>query len=62
MFVPAENITMSIADAKERLPAELHGVYDVVNVRYLVAGMEPSDWEIVLRNVVQILKPGGAVQ
>lgn len=62
MFVPDEHITMSIANAKDPLPPELHGVYDVVNIRYLVAGMEPTDWEPVLRNVVQILRPGGVVQ
>ncbi|KAL8817071.1 MAG: hypothetical protein Q9191_008217, partial [Dirinaria sp. TL-2023a] len=50
------------ANVKEPLPAELHGVYDVVHIRFLVAGMEPDDWEPVLRNVLQLLKPGGAIQ
>ncbi|KAL8761306.1 MAG: hypothetical protein Q9184_002575 [Pyrenodesmia sp. 2 TL-2023] len=62
MFTPDEHINMTIANAKEPLPAELHGAYDVVHIRYLVAGMEPTDWEPVLRNMLQILKPGGAIQ
>jgi hypothetical protein len=24
--------------------------------------MEPDDWELVLRNMLQLLKPGGAIQ
>ena len=62
MFFPDKNVNLSIANAKEPLPAELHGVYDVVHIRFLIAGMEPDDWEPVLRNVLQLLKPGGAIQ
>lgn len=62
MFLPNENVKLSVANAKEPLPLELHGCYDVVHIRYIVAGMEPDDWEPVLRNVLKLLKPGGAIQ
>ncbi|KAL8723628.1 MAG: hypothetical protein Q9225_000071 [Loekoesia sp. 1 TL-2023] len=62
MFLSDKTVKLSVADAKEPLPAELHGVYDVVHIRYLIAGMEPDDWEPVLRNMLQLLKPGGAIQ
>jgi len=62
MFVSDNNVTLSVANAKEPLPAELHGVYDVVHIRYLIAGMEPDDWQLVLLNMLQLLKPGGAIQ
>ncbi|KAL9593685.1 MAG: hypothetical protein Q9219_007440 [cf. Caloplaca sp. 3 TL-2023] len=62
MFLHDKNVNLSLADAKEALPGELHGIYDVVHIRYLIAGMEPDDWEPVLRNLLQLLKPGGAIQ
>ena len=62
MFLSDKNVTLSVANAKEPLPAELHGTYDVVQIRFLIAGMEPDDWELVLRNILPLLKPGGAIQ
>ena len=62
IFRPGKNVNLSVANAKEPIPAELHGVYDIVHIRYLAAGMEPDDWEPVLRNMLQLLKPGGAIQ
>ncbi|KAI9666173.1 MAG: hypothetical protein M1821_004108 [Bathelium mastoideum] len=56
------NITLSIADAKQPFPAHLHGTYDLVHVRYLIAGMEPSEWAPVLAHLLALLKPGGAIQ
>lgn len=62
MFLSDKKVTLSVANAKKALPAGLHGVYDVVHIRYLIAGMEPDDWQLVLRNMLQLLKPGGAIQ
>lgn len=62
MFLASDKVTLSVANAKEPLPTELHGVYDVVHIRYLIAGMEPDEWEPVVRNMLQLLKPGGAIQ
>ena len=62
MFVSKGNVRFFIADVRDPPPTELHGVYHVVHLRYLVAGMEPDDWEPVLRNMLQLIKPGGAIQ
>ncbi|KAL8675790.1 MAG: hypothetical protein Q9186_007604, partial [Xanthomendoza sp. 1 TL-2023] len=62
MFVANETVNLSVANAKEPFPAELHGVYDLVHIRWLIAGMAPEDWEPVLHNMLQLLKPGGAIQ
>ena len=62
MFVSEGNVRFSVADVKKPPPTELHGVYDLVHLRYLIAAMEPDDWEPALRNMLQLLKPGGAIQ
>lgn len=66
MFPPelerSPNVRLSVLNAKDPLPAELHGVYDLIHVRYLVAGMDPEEWEPVLKNLILGLKPGGAIQ
>lgn len=65
-FPPADelpsNVRLQIADAKAPPPSSLHGQFDVVIIRYLVAGMDPQDWEIVARNMSLLLKPGGWLQ
>lgn len=55
-------IHLHVLDAKAPLPAHLHGVYDLVNVRYLSAGMEPEDWGPLLGNLLRGLRPRGAIQ
>ncbi|KAL8728581.1 MAG: hypothetical protein Q9166_005314 [cf. Caloplaca sp. 2 TL-2023] len=62
MFLHDKNVKLSVADAKTPVPSELYGIYDVVHIRYLIAGMEPDDWEPVLCNMLKLLKPGGAIQ
>ncbi len=47
MFFSDKNVQLSVANAKEPLPPELHGVYDVVHILHLIAGMEPDDWKRV---------------
>ena len=49
-------------DFKEPPPSSEHHRYDVVHVRLLTAAMNPADWEVAVRNVSQLLKPGGALQ
>ncbi|KAI1109695.1 hypothetical protein F5Y14DRAFT_394684 [Nemania sp. NC0429] len=56
------NVKLSIIDAKRPIPDQLHGMYDVVNVRMLVAGMLPDDWAPTVLNLSQMLKPGGFLQ
>ncbi|KAI4183570.1 MAG: hypothetical protein LQ348_004663 [Seirophora lacunosa] len=62
MFVSDGKVKLSVADVKKPMPTELHGLYDVLHLRWLIAGMEPDDWEPVLRNLLPLLKPGGAIQ
>lgn len=59
---PPQSVTFSVQDAKEPFPSELHGVYDLVHVRALVAAMDHSDWLLVAKNLIALLKPGGAMQ
>ncbi|KAL6721692.1 hypothetical protein ACLMJK_000796 [Lecanora helva] len=62
MFLSDKNVQLSVAKAKDPLPANLHGVYDVIHIRFLSVAMEPDDWKLVLRNMVPLLKPGGVIQ
>jgi trans-aconitate methyltransferase len=55
-------ISLRQLDIKQPIPQELQGQYDVVHVQMLAAGMLPSEWELVVRNVVLLLKPGGWLQ
>ncbi|KAI1330194.1 S-adenosyl-L-methionine-dependent methyltransferase [Xylariaceae sp. FL0255] len=56
------NITLGQHDMKQPFPEHMHGQYDLVHARMLVAAMEPDDWDLVVRNFVQLLKPGGYLQ
>ncbi|KAI1344668.1 hypothetical protein F5Y15DRAFT_384 [Xylariaceae sp. FL0016] len=56
------NITLGIGDAKQPFPEEMYGKYDLVHVRLLVAAMNPEDWDVTVRNLVPLLKPGGYLQ
>lgn len=55
-------MTLTVLDAKKPLPKDLHGKYDVVHVRMLVAAMLPHEWTTVVRNLAELLKPGGFLQ
>ncbi|OTA53847.1 hypothetical protein K449DRAFT_439787 [Hypoxylon sp. EC38] len=55
-------MTLSVLDAKQPFPEELHNKYDVVHVRMLVAAMLPNDWHVVVGNLFKLLKPGGFLQ
>ncbi|KAI4121197.1 MAG: hypothetical protein LQ338_006507 [Usnochroma carphineum] len=49
-------------DVKSPPPPSEYNRYDVVHVRLLAAAMSSTDWEVAVRNIVQLLKPGGALQ
>ncbi|KAK4498766.1 hypothetical protein PRZ48_009276 [Zasmidium cellare] len=55
------NVTFTVADAKKPFPQVHHGTFDLVHIRALIAAMQTPDWETVMRNVVQLLKPEGFV-
>ncbi|KAI1755192.1 hypothetical protein F4782DRAFT_490413 [Xylaria castorea] len=56
------NTSLGEQDVKKPFPEHMHGQYDVVHLRMLVAAMDPDDWVLALKNVIQLLKPGGYVQ
>ncbi|KZL88062.1 methyltransferase domain-containing protein [Colletotrichum incanum] len=43
----------------EPFPGELWGTFDLVHVRLLALGLKAGDWDGVLRNLFDLLKPGG---
>ncbi|KAK6219956.1 methyltransferase domain-containing protein [Colletotrichum tabaci] len=43
----------------ERFPPELQGTFDLVHVRLLALGLKAGDWDVVLANLYDLLKPGG---
>ncbi|KAF3764007.1 hypothetical protein M406DRAFT_75232 [Cryphonectria parasitica EP155] len=55
-------ISLRLLDVKQPIPEELHNQYDLVHLRLLLAAMDGSEWGTVVRNVVQMLKPGGWLQ
>lgn len=56
------NMTLTVLDIKKPVPEELHGKFDVVHVRMLVAGMLSKDWAPAVNNLSRMLKPGGFLQ
>lgn len=56
------NVELGLMDVKQPPPSKEHNRYDLVHVRLLTAAMNPTDWEPAVRNLIQLLKPGGALQ
>jgi SAM-dependent methyltransferase len=56
------NISLHTADVKLPFPVELHEKYDIIHLRLLVCALEKDDWELVTRNCLKLLKPGGIIQ
>lgn len=64
MFPPSrpENISLEVLDMKQPVPEALHGVYDLVHARMLVAAVLPAEWSGIVRNLTKLLKPSGWLQ
>lgn len=56
------NVSLGILDAKQPFPNHMHGAIDLVCLRLLVAAVEKYEWEGMVKNVLQLIKPGGAIQ
>lgn len=56
------NIALDVLNAKQEPPKELHGTFDLVHLRLLLAVMHAADWKTVASNIMKLLKPGGAIQ
>ncbi|KAF1958958.1 S-adenosyl-L-methionine-dependent methyltransferase [Byssothecium circinans] len=65
LFLPADslpsNVTLQLGNFKEPFPEALHGKFDVVNARLLISALGEGAWEPALQNILQLLKPGGAI-
>ncbi|KAF2795401.1 S-adenosyl-L-methionine-dependent methyltransferase [Melanomma pulvis-pyrius CBS 109.77] len=65
-FQPADslpsNVSLSFGDFKKPIPEDLRGQFDLVNIRLIIISMGEGVWESTLRNVLTLLKPGGAIQ
>ncbi|KAJ0418714.1 S-adenosyl-L-methionine-dependent methyltransferase [Aspergillus carlsbadensis] len=57
-----ERVELSLHDVLTPFPPEHQGRYDLVHVRLLVTALGESDFEIAVRNLSSILKPGGYLQ
>jgi trans-aconitate methyltransferase len=56
------NVSLAVLNMKQPYPEEVHGKYDLVHARTLIAAMLSDEWEPVVRNLVRLLKPGGFIQ
>lgn len=57
----SKNIHLHVGSITQ-LPAEWTNKFDVVNQRFLIAGLLAKDWVTVLDEIFRVLKPGGVVQ
>ncbi|TDL26297.1 hypothetical protein BD410DRAFT_895698 [Rickenella mellea] len=63
-FPPVEEtrklgITTFLHDMTKPFPEDMKGTFDLVNMRLLVLGLSEQGWEKAIRNIYEILKPGG---
>lgn len=56
------NVELLLMDVKSPPPIHEQHRYDVVHVRLLTAAMSPTDWEVAVRNICQLLRSEGAIQ
>lgn len=56
------NVTLNLSDARAPPKDDLKGLYDVVCIRFLNAGLTPEDWAKVANHAWQLLKLGGVLQ
>lgn len=57
-----DNITFHVHNAKEPFPSELHGQFDAIHIRLILAAISDNDLEQISRNALELLKPGGGIQ
>ncbi|KAL4755395.1 hypothetical protein BDW72DRAFT_163595 [Aspergillus terricola var. indicus] len=59
---PPEDVLFSCQDILKPFPPEHHRKYDLVHVRLLVTAFPEKEYDTAVRNLVEILKPGGFIQ
>ncbi|KAL5002688.1 hypothetical protein BDV10DRAFT_181404 [Aspergillus recurvatus] len=66
MFPPEDwlpaNVCLRTIDVLKPVPESLRGRYDIVCIRYFGVLVRNNDPELVLRNLVDMLKPAGYIQ
>ncbi|EEH47087.2 uncharacterized protein PADG_03185 [Paracoccidioides brasiliensis Pb18] len=56
------DINYYVQDILEPFPDNFLGQYDVVHVKLLVMGLKVNEWELAIRNLKKLLRPGGFLQ
>jgi SAM-dependent methyltransferase len=56
------NVTLFLYDARQDVPSYLREKYDLVHVRLIAAGLSAREWTGAVKNLFQLLKPGGVIQ
>ncbi|EAW11325.1 putative LaeA-like methyltransferase [Aspergillus clavatus NRRL 1] len=59
---PRHEIRLSVQDITCPFPKEYHNRFDLVHVRLLAGAMKEADYPATVRNLYNILKPGGHLQ
>ncbi|KAJ5301051.1 uncharacterized protein N7443_006053 [Penicillium atrosanguineum] len=57
-----EEVQYSIQDALSPFPAQHLNRYDLVHVRLLVGAIQASDFEVIVANLMKLLRPQGYLQ
>jgi len=60
-MIKPPNVSFKLGDALDELPY-LSNTFDLVQIRLMVAAFRSDEWDIVYRNVMRVLKPGGYIQ
>ncbi|TGO34624.1 hypothetical protein BHYA_0189g00120 [Botrytis hyacinthi] len=66
LFPPQESlspqVSLSVLNIKETPPPFTHNKYDLIHIRPLATGINPTEWKPIVQNLLKLLKPGGAIQ
>lgn len=57
-----EIVQLHVANTLQGFPAHFHGTFDVVTVRLLVASLAGHEWQLMIKNLMKLLKKGGWLQ
>ncbi|KAB8071182.1 hypothetical protein BDV29DRAFT_22310 [Aspergillus leporis] len=61
-ITPSHELYLSVHDIRNRFPLEHRERYDLVHVRLLVGALKEEDYSRSMRNLYELLKPGGYLQ
>ncbi|KAF9881020.1 methyltransferase domain-containing protein [Colletotrichum karsti] len=53
------SLDFRVHDVRELFPEDLRGTFDLVHVRLLALGLTTADWDVIVKNLVALLRPGG---